>query len=64
MKKEPVTSRRISIINQSTREIYDKVDELSEALMDRDQSESLHIIVELQSYIKGLKDQTINGDFL
>ena len=64
MSRESLTSRRISVVNQSTKELYDLVTELSEALMDRDQGESLHKIVELGAYVKSVKEQIVNGDLL
>jgi len=62
MVKEALTSRRLSIINHNMKDLYDKVDELSESLVDRDEVEALHTIVDLKEHLKLIQNQIIDGD--
>lgn len=44
------------------KDLYDKVDELSESLVDRDEVEALHTIVDLKEHLKLIQNQIIDGD--
>lgn len=62
MPREPLTSRRLRVINFSMDEIYDDVGELSESLVDKQSHEALVAIEKLRSKLTLLKEQIINGD--
>ena len=61
MKKEPLNSKRIQVINYAIKDIYSDVSNLSENLIDTDTIESMRIIEELKSKLNSLKDQVTNG---
>lgn len=62
MPSEPLTSRRLRVINFSIGEIYDDVGELSEALVDKQAHEALVAIEGIRNKLTLLKEQIINGD--
>jgi hypothetical protein len=62
--KEPLSSRRIKVINFQTGDIHEDAASLNEALVDRDQEESLKLIDSIRIKLNLLKDQILNGDII
>lgn len=64
MNREPVSSRRIRVINTQTSDIHDDVSSLNESLVDREKEESVAIIENIRAKLNILKDQIVNGDIV
>lgn len=62
--KEPITSRRIQVINAQTSDIHDDVANLNESLVDKDRAESLEYIESIRTRLNILKEQITNGDIV
>lgn len=62
--KEPLSSRRIKVINTQTYELHDDVANLNESLVDKDKEESVELIDSIRTRLNLLKDQIINGDII
>ena len=62
--KEPLSSRRIKVINTQTYELHDDVANLNEALVDKEKDESVELIDSIRARLNLLKDQIINGDII
>ena len=62
--KEPLSSRRIKVINTQTYELHDDVANLNEALVDKEKDESVELIDSIRTRLNLLKDQIINGDII
>ena len=62
--KEPITSRRIQVINTQTSDIHDDVASLNEALVDKDRVESVEYIESIRTRLNLLKEQITNGDII
>lgn len=62
--REPITSRRIQVINSQTSDIHDDVANLNETLVDKDRSESLENIESIRTRLNILKEQITNGDII
>jgi len=62
--KELVTSRRIKVINDQTRDIHDDVSNLNESLVDREMEECLLLIDSIRNRLNILKEQIVNGDII
>ena len=62
--KEPITSRRIQVINSQTRDIHDDVANLNEELVDKNREESVNLIESIRTRLNILKEQITNGDII
>jgi len=62
--KEPLSSRRIKVINTQTFELHDDVASLNEALVDKEKEESVELIDSIRTRLNILKDQIVNGDIV
>jgi len=62
--KEPITSRRIQVINSQTSDIHDDVANLNETLVDKDRAESIELIESIRTRLNLLKEQLTNGDIV
>ena len=62
--KEPITSRRIQVINIQTSDIHDDVANLNEALVDKEKGEAVDIIESIRTRLNILKEQLTNGDIV
>ncbi len=62
--REPLTSRRIKVINSQTSELHDEVASLNEALVDKNKEESVELIDSIRTRLNILKDQIVNGDII
>ena len=62
--KEPLSSRRIKVINTQTSELHDDVANLNETLVDKDKEESVMLIDSIRTRLNLLKDQIVNGDII
>ena len=63
-KLKELASRRLSVINDQTRDIHDDVASLNEALVDRGKEESLRLIGNIRTRLNILKEQITNGDIV
>ncbi len=62
--KEPITSRRIQVINTQTSDIHEDGANLNETLVDRDRAESVELIESIRTRLNLLKEQLTNGDIV
>ena len=62
--KEPITSRRIQVINGQTSDIHDDVANLNEELVDKNRAESIELIESIRTRLNILKEQITNGDII
>jgi hypothetical protein len=62
--KEPITSRRIQVINTQTSDIHDDVANLNEELVDKDRAKSVELIESIRTRLNILKEQITNGDII
>ena len=62
--KEPITSRRIQVINAQTSDIHDDVANLNEELVDKDRAKSVELIESIRTRLNILKEQITNGDII
>jgi len=62
--KEPITSRRIQVINGQTSDIHDDVANLNEELVDKDRARSVELIESIRTRLNILKEQITNGDII
>tara|TARA_R110000851_G_scaffold27764_4_gene77863 strand:+ start:4079 stop:4276 length:198 start_codon:yes stop_codon:yes gene_type:complete len=62
--REPVTSRRIQVINAQTSDIHDDVANLNEELVDKNSKESLELIDSIRTKLNILKGQITDGDII
>jgi len=62
--KEPITSRRIQVINSQTSDIHDDVANLNEELVDKNKDESVALIESIRTRLNLLKEQITNGDIV
>ncbi len=62
--KEPLTSRRLTVINLQTGDVHEDIASLNEALVDREMVESLELIDSIRTKLNLLKDQIVNGDII
>lgn len=62
--REPITSRRIQVINLQTSDIHDDVANLNETLVDKDRTESIENIESIRTRLNILKEQITNGDII
>ena len=62
--REPVTSRRIQVINVQTSDIHDDVANLNEELVDKNSKESLELIDSIRTKLNILKGQITDGDII
>lgn len=62
--KEPITSRRIQVINSQTSDIHDYVANLNETLVDRERDASIDYIESIRARLNILKEQITNGDII
>lgn len=62
--KEPLDSRRITVINVQTEDIHDEVASLNESLVDKERQEALELIDNIRTKLNILKDQIVNGDII
>jgi len=64
MNNEPLSSKRIRVINIQIKELHSDVSDLSESLIDREPKEALEYIENLKNKLDLLKDQIVNGSIL
>ena len=56
--------RRLDVINSQMDDIYDSVDELSEALVDKEIEDAINAIEKIRTFLNITKDSITNGDFV
>tara|TARA_R110002167_G_scaffold331706_1_gene538413 strand:- start:61195 stop:61386 length:192 start_codon:yes stop_codon:yes gene_type:complete len=61
---EPLSSKRLQVINDQMSDIYADVDSLSEALVDKEPIEALDLISSIRIKLNILKSQITNGDIV
>jgi hypothetical protein len=63
-KQEPLNSRRLRIINQSTKELHDDVDALYENLVEGDFELSMSLLEDIKNKAKLVIDMVKDGHIL
>ena len=64
IKKEELTSRRLTVINSQINDIHFDVANFSESLIDREPEKCLEYIAELRVKLNLLREQIIKGEIL
>lgn len=64
IKREPLDSQRLKVINFQTGELHEGVASLNESLVDKDREDCVGLIESIRTKLNILKDQIVNGDII